>query len=59
MIYLNKIENRITFKLKTEYYLEHLMLETMTLFGSTDKYLKERLLKIEIVKILLTFRLLK
>ena len=59
MIYLNKIENRITFKLKTEYYLEHLMPETITLFGSTDKYLKERLLKIEIVKILLTFRLLK
>ena len=59
MIYLNKIENRITFKLKTEYYLEDLMPETMTLFGSTNKYLKERLLKIEIVKILLTFRLLK
>ena len=59
MIHLNKIENRITFKLKTEYYLEDLMPETMTLFGSTNKYLKERLLKIEIVKILLTFRLLK
>ena len=59
MIYLNKIENRITFKLKTEYYLEDLMPETMTLFGSTNKHLKERLLKIEIVKILLTFRLLK
>ena len=59
IIYINKIENRITFKLKTGYYLEHLMPGTMTLLGSTNKYLKERLLKMKIVKILLIFRLLK
>ena len=34
-IYINKIENRITFKVKTGYYLEHLTTETMKLFGST------------------------
>ena len=35
MIYGNKIENRITFKIKTGYYLERLTSETMKLFGST------------------------
>ena len=35
MIYLNKIENRITFKIKTGYYLELLMPETMKLIGRT------------------------
>ena len=35
MIYVNKIENRITFKIKTGYYLELLMPETMELLGST------------------------
>ena len=34
-IFVNKIENRIIFKIKTDYYLEVLMLETMKLFGST------------------------
>ena len=34
MIYVNKIENRITFKIKTGYYLELLMPEPMKLFGS-------------------------
>ena len=34
-IYVNKIENRITFKTKTGYYLEFLMPETMKLPGST------------------------
>ena len=34
-LYINKIENRITFKIKTGYYLELLTLETMKLFGST------------------------
>ena len=43
-IYTNKIENRITFKNKTGYYLEFLTPETMKLLGSTkskitkDKY---------------------
>ena len=35
MIYINKIENRITFKIKTGYYLELLMPETIKLLGST------------------------
>ena len=34
MIYVNKIENRITFEIKTGYYLEVLTLETMKLLGS-------------------------
>ena len=35
MVSVNKIENRITFKIKTELYLELLMPETMKLLGST------------------------
>ena len=35
-IYGNKIENRITFKIKTEYYLELLTTETMKLLGCTE-----------------------
>ena len=35
-MYVNKIENRTTFKIKTGYYLELLMPETMRLLGSTD-----------------------
>ena len=35
MIYVNKIENRITIKIKTGYYLELLTPETMKLLGST------------------------
>ena len=34
-IYVNKIENRITFKLKTGYYLKLLMLERKKSLGST------------------------
>ena len=34
-MYINKIENRITFKIKTVYYREVLMPETMKLLGST------------------------
>ena len=34
-IYINKIENRITFRMKTGYYLELLTPETMKLVGST------------------------
>ena len=34
-IYVNKIENRITFKIKTGCYLELLTPETMKLLGST------------------------
>ena len=35
MIYVNKIENRITFKINTEYYLQLLTPEAMKLLGST------------------------
>ena len=35
-IYINKIENRITFKIKTGYYLELLPPETMKLLGMTE-----------------------
>ena len=35
MIYVNEIENRITLKIKTGYYLELLMPETVKLLGST------------------------
>ena len=35
-IYVNKIENRVTFKIKDGYALELLTLETMKLLGSTE-----------------------
>ena len=35
-MYVNKIENRITFKIKKGYYLELLTHETMKLLGSTE-----------------------
>ena len=39
---MNNIENRITFEIKTGYYLELLMPETMKLHGSTkSKITKE------------------
>ena len=34
-IYVNKIENRVTFKIKNEYGFEFLTSETMKLLGST------------------------
>ena len=35
-MYINRIENRITFEIKNGYYLELLMSETMKLLGSTE-----------------------
>ena len=35
-MYINRIENRITFKIKSRYYLELLTPETMKLLGSTE-----------------------
>ena len=35
-IYVIKIENKITFKIKTGYYLKHLTPDTMKLLGSTE-----------------------
>ena len=40
-IYVNKIENRITFKIKNGYSLELLTLETMKLLGSTKIKINE------------------
>ena len=34
--YINRIENRISFKIKSGYYLELLIPETMKLLGSTE-----------------------
>ena len=36
-MYINKIENRITFKIKTGNYLRLLMLEMVKLLGSIEK----------------------
>ena len=36
-IYVNKIKNRITFKIRKGYYLELLTPETMKLLGSTER----------------------
>ena len=55
MIHINKIENGITFKIITVYYLELLMPETMKLLGST----KSKIKKIKLVKMCLIYRLLK
>ena len=40
-IYVNKIENRITFKIKSGYFLELLTPETMKLFRSTESKITE------------------
>ena len=48
-IYGNKIENRITLKIKAEYYRELLTPETMKLFGSTESKIN----KIKMVKMYL------
>ena len=54
-IYRNKIEHRITFKIKTGYYLELLIPETMKLLGST----KSKIKKEKNGKMFLTQKLLK
>ena len=55
MIYVNKIENRTTFKIKAGYYLEISMLETMELLGSkiTKDEHGESLPRLEITKVVL------
>ena len=57
-IYVNKIENRITFKIKSGYYLELLTLETMKLLGSAENKINkdkngENVPHLEIVEIVL------
>ena len=43
-IYTTKMENRITFKIKTAYYLQRLIPETMKLLGSTkSKITKDKI----------------
>ena len=39
-IYVNKIQNRITFKIKNGYYLELLTPETMKFLGSTERFIR-------------------
>ena len=41
-IYVNRIENRIAFKIKSEYYLELLTPEIMKLLGTTKKKIKDK-----------------
>ena len=57
-MYVNRIENRITFKIKNGYYLELLTPETMKLFGSTESKLtkdknSENVPHLEIVELVL------
>ena len=40
-IYVSKIENRVTFKIKNGYYLEFLTPETLKLLGSTERQINE------------------
>ena len=56
MIYVNKIENRITFQIKTGYYLELLTPETMKLLESTKSKITkdgngENVLHLEITEV--------
>ena len=57
-IYVNKIENRITFKIKNGYYLELLTPETMKLLGSTENKITkdkngENVPRLEVVELVL------
>ena len=49
-MYINRIENRITFKIKNGYYLELLTSETMKLLGSTEsKITKDQTVKTSLI----------
>ena len=57
-IYVNKIENRITFKIKNGYYLELLTPETMKLLGSTENKIakdknRENVPRLEVAELVL------
>ena len=41
-IYVNKIQNKITFKIKSGYYLELLTLKAMKLLGSTERITRDK-----------------
>ena len=50
-IYVNKIENRITFKIKADYYLELLTRETLKLFGiGKNEIARMKMLKIRLIQ---------
>ena len=58
IIYINKIENRITFRIKSGYYLDFLTPETMKLLGSTVSKINkdkngENVLHLEVVELVL------
>ena len=60
MIYVNKIENRITFKIKTGYYFVSLMPETVKLLGNTKSKITkdenvENVLNLEIAEVILVY----
>ena len=57
-MYINRIENRITFKIRNEYYLELLTPETMKLLGSTESKITkdkngEKVRHLEVVELVL------
>ena len=57
-IFVNKIENRITFRIKSGYYLELLTTETMKLLGSTESKINkdkngENVPHLEVVEVVL------
>ena len=59
-IYVNKIENRIKFKIKNEYYLELLTTETMKLLGSAESKITknksgENVPHLEVVELVLVY----
>ena len=61
MIHIDRIENIITFKIKTGYYLELLTLETIKLLGSTKSKItkdenSENVPHLEITDIILVHR---
>ena len=58
LLYVNKTENRITFKIKSGYYLELLTSETMKLLLSTESKITkvkigENMLHLEITEVVL------
>ena len=59
-MYINRIENRITFKIKNGYYLEYLTPDTMKLLGSTESKItkdknSENVPHLEIVELVLVY----
>ena len=59
-MYINRIENRITFKIKNGYYLELLTPETMKLLGSTESKITknkkgENVHHLEVVELVLVY----